>query len=60
MLVVSCLLQDIGTDTPDKNMITLFLSYLYQSVEKNAYSVEVSRKEGSLSEVTRGVSGFLK
>jgi len=45
--------RDIGTETPDKNMITLFLSYLYQSVEKGASSVEIAWKEGSHSEVTR-------
>ena len=52
--------QDIGTDTPDKNMITLLLSYLYQTVEDCACCTEVSRKEASLSEVTRRVSGFIK
>ena len=58
LLVLSCFSQDIGTQTPDKNMITLFLSYLYQSVEKGANSVEIAWKEGSHSEVTRKVSGF--
>ena len=39
-------------------MITLFLSYLYQSVKKSAGSVEIARKEVSHSDVTRRVSNF--
>ncbi|XP_078374994.1 dystrophin-like isoform X3 [Oculina patagonica] len=45
--------KDIGSDTPDKNMITLFLSYLYQFVEKGTGSVEIVKKDAALAEVTR-------
>ncbi|XP_022785545.1 utrophin-like isoform X2 [Stylophora pistillata] len=33
-------LEDFGVETPDKNMISLFLSYLYQFTRRGALSVE--------------------
>ena len=38
------LFLDVGMDTPDKNMITLFLSYLYQHLAKGK-TVKVVKNE---------------
>ena len=42
MFLLCCV--DVGLDAPDKNLITLFLSYLYQRMVKGS-TVKIVKKE---------------
>ena len=43
-IIVCFVYLDVGMDTPDKNLITLFLSYLYQLTAKGG-TVKIVKRE---------------